>query len=96
VVPKGNWLHIADLLQPSQGNRAKWGQQVKKKRDLVEVLVAARQRFRQVKGRELTAEELGKLVGAVKTCRFVLGNRVVPGLGMKTLSFGDSLADAKQ
>lgn len=96
MVPKGNWVHIADLLQPSQGNRAKWGQPVTKRRDLVEVLMAARQRFRQVKGRDLTAEELDKLVSVVKTCRFVQGNRVVPGRGVEPLSFGDSAASSKQ
>ncbi len=86
VVPSGNFRHIADLLQPSQGNRAKWGQPAVKKRDLVEVVMAARRRFQQVQGRELTKEEVDQLVQVVKTCRFV-GNRVLPALGTKPLSF---------
>ncbi len=58
--------------------------------------MAARQRFRQVKGRDLTAEELAKLVEVVKTSRFVEGNRVIPGPGVKPLSFGgDSVVDKK-
>ncbi len=86
VVPTGNWSHIADLLQPSQGNRAKWGQPVVKKHDLVEVVMAARRRFKQVQGRELRDDEIAKLVEVVKTCRFV-GNRVIPAEGTAPLSF---------
>jgi ribosomal protein L35 len=86
VVPKGNFRHIVDLLQPSQGNRAKWGQPAVKKRDLVEVVMAARRRFLQVQGRELTKEEVDKLIEVVKKCRFV-GNHVLPAVGTAPLSF---------
>ncbi len=86
VVPSGNWGHIADLLQPSQGNRAKWGQPAVKKHDLVEVVMAARRRFKLVQGRELREDEIAKLVEVVKTCRFV-GNRVIPAEGTAPLSF---------
>ena len=87
--------HIAFLLQPSQGNRKKWTQPLQKKRDLVEVLLAARKRFEKVQGRTLTEDELTQLIEAVKTCRFD-GNHVLPGLGQEPLSFAkESMASSK-
>jgi hypothetical protein len=52
----------------------------------VDVLVAARARFLQVKGRELTGEELQVVAGAIKKARIV-GNRVFPGPGESVLRF---------
>ena len=94
VTPKGNMKHVAFLLAPSQGNRKKWTQPLQKKRDFVEVLLAARKRFEEVQGRSLSEDELQQLVEAVKNCRFE-GNHVLPGLGQQPLSFPKELSSSK-
>lgn len=78
MVPQGNFKHLAHLLLPSFGCRSKWTQAKPRKRDLVDVLVAAKKRFAQVKGRELTREELVQVATAIKSARIV-GNHVLPG-----------------
>ncbi len=78
VVPKGNFKHLAHLLLPSFGCRSKWTQAKPRKRDLVDVLMAAKKRFKQVRGRDLTKDELVKVATAIKSAR-IEGNRVLPG-----------------
>lgn len=60
------------------GSKSKWGQEKPAKPDLVDVLIAAQKRFKKVKGRDLTKEELPQVVAAIKAARIV-GNRVYPG-----------------
>lgn len=68
------------------GTRAKWGQEKSAKPDLVDVLRAAQKHFKQVKGRDLTKDELPKLVAAIKGARFV-GNHVYAGSDEGVLKF---------